>query len=156
MAALDGYHVDQADGVSCVRRGRSSCGSGSSPFYVTDQDAARAFYTEKLGFVLRDDAPYGPDFRWLTVVSSEDDVTELYLAHQNRYKGARAYREAMYEEGVPVVGFSTEDIDALRRSLTDKGVTFTSEPAEAGYGGINAVIDDGCGNLLNLHQEAAR
>jgi catechol 2,3-dioxygenase-like lactoylglutathione lyase family enzyme len=124
--------------------------------YVTDQDAARAFYTEKLGFVLWDDAPYGPDFRWLTVVSPDDDVTELYVAHQDRYKGARAYREAMYEEGVPVVGFATEDIHALRRSLTDKGVTFTSEPAEAEYGGINAVIDDGCGNLLNLHQEAAR
>jgi catechol 2,3-dioxygenase-like lactoylglutathione lyase family enzyme len=29
--------------------------------YVTDQDAARAFDTEKLGFVLRDDTPYGPD-----------------------------------------------------------------------------------------------
>jgi catechol 2,3-dioxygenase-like lactoylglutathione lyase family enzyme len=123
--------------------------------YVTDQDAARAVYTEKLGFVLRDDAPYGPDFRWLTVVSPDDDATELYLAHQDRYKGARAYREAMYKEGVPVVGFSTEDIHALHRSLTDNGVTFTSEPAEAEYGGINAVIDDGCGNLLNLHQEAA-
>jgi catechol 2,3-dioxygenase-like lactoylglutathione lyase family enzyme len=96
--------------------------------YVTDQDAARAFYIDKLGFVLRDDSPYGPDFRWLTVVSPEDDATELFLGHQDRYPGAKGYREAMYAAGVPVVGFSTDDIHALHRRLTANGVTFTSEP----------------------------
>jgi catechol 2,3-dioxygenase-like lactoylglutathione lyase family enzyme len=123
--------------------------------YVTDQDKARAFYTEKLGFELRDDAPYGPDFRWLTVVSPEDEATELYLAHENRNPGAKAYREAMYAGGVPVLGFSTDDIHALHRRLTGNGVTFTSEPAEQEYGGLGAVFDDGCGNLLNLHQETS-
>jgi catechol 2,3-dioxygenase-like lactoylglutathione lyase family enzyme len=121
--------------------------------YVTDQNKARAFYTEQLGFALRDDAPYGPGFRWLTVVSPEDDATELYLAHEARYPRAKAYREAMYAGGVPVLGLSTDDIHALHRRLTASGVTFTHEPAEQAYGGIGAVIDDGCGNLLNLQQE---
>jgi predicted enzyme related to lactoylglutathione lyase len=94
------------------------------------------------------------DFQWLTVVSPEDDATELYLAHQDRYPGAKAYRKAMRKDGIPVVGFSTEDIHALHRSLTANGVTFTSEPAEQEYGGLNAVIDDGYGNLLNLHRRA--
>jgi len=123
--------------------------------YVTDQERARAFYTEKLGFKLRDDAPYGPDFRWLTVVSPEDEGTELYLAHQNRYPGAAAFREAMYSGGIPFVGFATDDIEGLHSKLKGNGVTFTKEPAEQPYGGIGAVIDDGCGNLLNLSQEAA-
>jgi catechol 2,3-dioxygenase-like lactoylglutathione lyase family enzyme len=123
--------------------------------YVTDQDKARAFYTEKLGFEPRDDKPYGPDFRWLTVVSPEDAATELYLAHEDRYPGAEAHREAMYAAGVPVLGFVTDDMRALHRKLTANGVAFTREPAEQDYGGIGAVIDDGCGNLLNLHQEAA-
>lgn len=121
--------------------------------YVTDQDIARSFYTEKLGFELRDDAPYGPDFRWLTVVSPEDDAIELYLAHEDRYPGAKAFRAAMHAAGVPALGFSTDDIHALHRALTADGVTFTREPAEQEYGGIGAVIDDGCGNLLNLHHE---
>lgn len=87
------------------------------------------------------------------MVSPEDKTTELYLAHEDRYPGAKAYREAMYAGGVPVLGFSAEDIQALHRRLTANGVTFTREPAEQEYGGIGAVIDDGCGNLLNLHQE---
>src|SRR5262245_52129839 len=122
--------------------------------YVTDQDKARAFYTDKLGFALRDDAPYGPNFRWLTVVSPEDDATELYLAHRDRYPGAKAYRDAMYAADVPVLGFATDDIQALHQRLTANGVTFAREPAEQEFGGIGAVIDDGCGNLLNLNQEA--
>jgi hypothetical protein len=31
-------------------------------------------------------------------------------------------------------------------------VTFVSAPQTFGYGGIDAVFEDGCGNLLNLHQ----
>jgi catechol 2,3-dioxygenase-like lactoylglutathione lyase family enzyme len=122
--------------------------------YVTDRDNARAFYTQKLGFQVRDDAAYGPDFRWLTVVSPDDGATELYLAHENGYPAAKAYREEMYTAGVPVLGFSSDDLHALHRRLTADGVTFTRAPAEQEYGGIGAVIDDGCGNLLNLHQEA--
>jgi catechol 2,3-dioxygenase-like lactoylglutathione lyase family enzyme len=57
---------------------------------------SRAFYTQKLGFQLRDDAPYGPDFRWLTVVSPDDGALELYLAHEDRYPGAKADRASGY------------------------------------------------------------
>lgn len=37
-----------------------------SSVYVLDQDAAKAFYTEKLGFELRNDVKMD-GFRWLTV-----------------------------------------------------------------------------------------
>jgi catechol 2,3-dioxygenase-like lactoylglutathione lyase family enzyme len=121
--------------------------------YVTDQDKAKAFYTETLGFTLRDDAPYGPEFRWLTVVSPEDEHTELYLAHQDRYPGAQAYRQAMYDVGTPVIGFAVDDIDHVHRALAEHGVTFTRQPKAEEYGGYGAAIDDGCGNILNLHQE---
>jgi len=123
--------------------------------YVTDQDKARAFYTEKLGFKLRDDAPYGPNFRWLTVISPEDDTTELYLAHQDRYPGAKAFREAMFAAGVPVIGFRVADLQGLHQRLTAAGITFTREPAKQDWGGFGAVVDDGCGNLLNLTQDEA-
>lgn len=38
-------------------------------FTVSDQDAALAFYTEKLGFEVRGDTPYGEnnEYRWLEV-----------------------------------------------------------------------------------------
>jgi hypothetical protein len=30
---------------------------------------------------------------------------------------------------------------------------FVSEPTQMGYGGTDAVLEDGCGNLLNLHRD---
>jgi catechol 2,3-dioxygenase-like lactoylglutathione lyase family enzyme len=47
--------------------------------FVEDQDKALKFYTEKLGFVKKQDFPVG-EFKWLTVVSPEDrNGTELLL-----------------------------------------------------------------------------
>jgi catechol 2,3-dioxygenase-like lactoylglutathione lyase family enzyme len=34
-------------------------------------------------------------------------------------------------------------------------LTVVSERQAMGYGGIDAVSEDGCGNLLNLHQDSA-
>jgi catechol 2,3-dioxygenase-like lactoylglutathione lyase family enzyme len=122
--------------------------------YVTDQDKAKAFYSEALGFKVKDDQPYGPGFRWLTVVSPMDPSTELYLAHQDRYPGARTYREAMYEAGTPTLGLAVGDIQVLHQRLTAARVRFTRPITEEVYGGVGASIDDGCGNILNLHQDA--
>lgn len=45
--------------------------------FVQDQDKALAFYSEKLGFVKKEDVPAG-EFRWITLVSpDEQDGTEL-------------------------------------------------------------------------------
>ncbi|HEY6162010.1 MAG TPA: VOC family protein, partial [Bacteroidia bacterium] len=35
--------------------------------FVLDQDSAKDFYVNKLGFTVRTDAPMGPGMRWLTV-----------------------------------------------------------------------------------------
>jgi catechol 2,3-dioxygenase-like lactoylglutathione lyase family enzyme len=120
--------------------------------FVTDQDRAKTFYTGTLGFTLKDDAPYGPGSRWLTVASPEDEDTELYLAHEDSYPEARGYREAMYAAGRPVLGFAVKDLDSVHTQLTSKGVRFTRQPTAEEYGGHGACIDDGCGNILNLHQ----
>jgi catechol 2,3-dioxygenase-like lactoylglutathione lyase family enzyme len=121
--------------------------------YVTDQDKAKVFYTKTLGFKVKDDQPYGPGFRWLTVLSPTDQSPELYLAHQDRYPGARGYREAMYEAGIPTLSLAVDDIHAVQERLTAAGVRFTRPTTEEAYGGIGASIDDGCGNVLNLHQD---
>ena len=39
------------------------------------------------------------------------------------------------------------------RNSSARGVVFVAEPRTMGYGGIDAVFEDGCGNLLNLHQD---
>jgi hypothetical protein len=52
----------------------------------------------------------------------------MYLAHEDRYPEAKAYREAMYAERVPVVGFSTDDIHSLHRALTANGSRSPANP----------------------------
>ena len=48
--------------------------------FVNDQDNARTFYSEVLGFQVHTDAAYGEKERWLTVVSPDDpEGTELAL-----------------------------------------------------------------------------
>jgi catechol 2,3-dioxygenase-like lactoylglutathione lyase family enzyme len=121
--------------------------------FVDDQERARTFYTDKLGLQVKDDAPNGPGGWWLTVVSPEDpDGTELLLAPLS--EAARALQASRHESGTPAVSFTVNDCQRRYEELHERGVVFRSEPRMRDYGGLDAVFEDGCGNLLNLHQEA--
>jgi catechol 2,3-dioxygenase-like lactoylglutathione lyase family enzyme len=55
-----------------------------TPVYCTDLDAAFAFYTQRLGFEVRDDVQMGPEMRWLTV-HAPGDAHDLLLAAVNHH-----------------------------------------------------------------------
>jgi predicted enzyme related to lactoylglutathione lyase len=116
--------------------------------HVNDQAKALAFYTEVLGFQLKHDVPLG-EHRWLTVVSPQDpDGVELVLEPDD-HPAARAYQEALSADGIPVNSFAVDDVRAAVVALEERGVRVVSPPAEMGPV-IAAVIDDTCGNLLQL------
>src|SRR5262245_66040106 len=98
--------------------------------YVTDQDRAKAFYTEKLGFEVRDDARMG-SFRWLTVgpKTQPDLRIVLYLLQPNAWmteEHVTALRK-LVEAGVLGVGvLECEDIRREYEELTAKGGEFKS------------------------------
>ena len=118
--------------------------------FVNDQDKALRFYTEILGFVKKQDFPVG-DFKWVTVVSPEgpDDIELLLEPNENPV--ARRYQEAIYEQGIPQAAFAVDDIGAEYERLKQLGVVFTMGPTRAGPV-TQAVLDDTCGNLLQLYQ----
>jgi catechol 2,3-dioxygenase-like lactoylglutathione lyase family enzyme len=119
---------------------------------VEDQDVARKVYTEKLGFRVKTDAQYGPGMRWLTVVSSEDpDGVELLLGLAD--EAERAGQAARRAAGKPATSFTTDDVRRDAQLLESRGVTFRMEPTPMPYGGTDAVFDDGCGNLVAIHQD---
>jgi catechol 2,3-dioxygenase-like lactoylglutathione lyase family enzyme len=125
---------------------------GITGIFVDDQDRAERFYTEVLGLQIKTDAPYGPGERWLTVVSPEEpDGVELALHLTD--EPARAFREASRAIGRPVFSLRTDDCQGEAERLKAKGVVFVREPARMAYGGMDAVFDDTCGNLVNLHQD---
>jgi catechol 2,3-dioxygenase-like lactoylglutathione lyase family enzyme len=125
---------------------------GLTGIFVDDQDRAERFYTEVLGFTVKTSAAYGPGERWLSVVSPEDpDGVQLVLHLTD--EPARAFREASRELGRPVISLTTDDCAGDAERLKAKGVVFVKEPGRMDYGGMDAVFDDTCGNLINLHQD---
>jgi len=59
----------------------------------------------------------------------------------------------LHDDGIPVASFEVADVGAEYERLADAGVSFRSEPADAG-GTIVAVFDDSCGNLIQMYQTA--
>ncbi len=67
---------------------------------VNDQDKALKFYTEVLGFVKKTDIPLG-EFKWLTVVSPEDQEGTELLLEPNNNPAAKTNQETIFEQGIP-------------------------------------------------------
>ena len=119
---------------------------------VDDQEKALRFYTEVLGFTAKADVPLG-EYRWLTVVSPEaPDGTELLL-EPDQHPAAGPYKKALVADGIPFTQFAVDDVRAEHERLVGLGVRFTQEPAEMGPVTI-AVLDDTCGNLIQIVQYA--
>ena len=117
---------------------------------VDDQDKALKFYTEVLGFKKKNDIPLGGP-RWLTVVSADgpDDV-ELLLEPMG-FEPAKVYQKALYEAGIPLTAFNVDDVDSQFERLKKLGVSFRTEPTDAGGARI-AIFDDTCGNWIQIYQ----
>ncbi len=125
---------------------------GVTEVFVDDQDRARAFYTEALGLRVKTDVAHGGDACWVTVVSPLDPSgTELLLSPLN--DAAVTLEATRRESGSPAISFTTYDCGRAYAALTANGVVFRFEPRRMDHGGIDAVFEDGCGNLCNLHQE---
>ena len=117
---------------------------------VDDQDKALRFYTEVLGFVKKTEVPLG-EHRWLTVVSPEDpDGVELVL-EPDQHPAVRPFKEALVADGIPWTQFAVADVQAEFDRLSAAGVTFTQPPTPMGPV-TTAVLDDTCGNLIQLAQ----
>lgn len=119
---------------------------------VPNQDEALRFYTERLGFVVKDDLKIGP-FRWLTVTSPDGIAGVELILEATDFPPSAVYQKARYEAGIPAVAIVTDDIKAAYRRLLDKGVSVRGEPTDMGIL-TSVVFEDGCGNLVNLVQPA--
>jgi catechol 2,3-dioxygenase-like lactoylglutathione lyase family enzyme len=120
---------------------------------VDDQAKALAFYTDVLGFEKKTDIPIG-EHRWLTVVSPEaPDGVELVL-EPDEHPAAKPFKAALAEDGIPFTSFGVDDVRREYERLRDLGVRFTQEPTAMGPV-TTAVLDDTCGNLIQIAQAPA-
>lgn len=123
-----------------------------SGIFVDDQQKALDFYTNILGFEKKQDIPVG-EFRWLSVIAPEGNDTELSL-EPNENPIAKTYQEGLFEQGIPINAFEVDDLEAEYKRLKDLGVSFTTEPTQAGDVSL-AVFADTCGNLIQIYQHGA-
>ena len=124
-----------------------------SSVLVDDQAKALAFYTAVLGFEKKHDIPLG-EHRWLTVVSPEaPDGVELVL-EPDEHPAAKPFKAALVEDGIPFTSFAVEDVHREHERLRGLGVRFTQQPTVMGPV-TTAVLDDTCGNLIQIAQQAS-
>jgi catechol 2,3-dioxygenase-like lactoylglutathione lyase family enzyme len=128
--------------------------------WVTDQNEALRFYTEKLGFEICADVKNG-DYRWLTVGLKSQPDMEFQLAALK--PGGRLTQEdvdqlsKLVEAGKLGVGpWKTDDCQKTYETLTAKGVVFVQPPIDRPYGIIEAVFKDNSGNVMVLAQDKPR
>jgi catechol 2,3-dioxygenase-like lactoylglutathione lyase family enzyme len=122
--------------------------------YVKDQERAKQFYTEKLGFELRTDQTMG-DFRWLTVGPKTQPDLEIVLLKPGAPMWDAETVKKIFElidRGAMGAGaFETEDCRKTYEDLKKKGVEFLSPPKERPYG-VEATFKDDSGNWFSLTQ----
>ncbi len=85
---------------------------GKITIYVDDQEQAKDFWLNKLGFVLKLDQPMGPNASWIEVSPSDDQYTTLVL-----YSKAAMQQQQPSKVAHPSVLFSTTDIEAAYEEM---------------------------------------
>ena len=118
---------------------------------VDDQEKALRFYRDILGFQKKTDVPMG-EYRWLTVVAPGDTNGVELLLEPDGHPAAGPFKKALVQDGIPFTSFGVEDIQAEYDRLCKAGVHFTQPPVAMGPV-TTAVLDDTCGNLIQIAQK---
>lgn len=118
--------------------------------WVSDQDRAKAFYIDKLGFREATDVTMGDGYRWLTVCHPDHPELEITLMRPGPpldEETAAAFQRAVDKGGLGAVGLATDDCHKAFDELKARGVEFVQEPADRPYG-VEAILRDDSGNWL--------
>jgi len=120
--------------------------------YCLDQDAARDFYVDVLGFEPNTDVVMGSDMRWVTINHPRQPELEITLMTPGPPldpEAADFVRRQLEKGQMGGLGLRVDDCRRTHLELSEKGVTFLQEPADRPYG-VEAIIRDISGNWLVL------
>ncbi len=135
--------------------------------YVLDQDVAKDFYVNKLGFEVKVDQSLPTGFRWLTVAPKGQSDLEIILmkvgsggdfvkmkggaTEKNGTKDAETIAALLKKGCFGPGAFQTSDCRKTYEELKAKGVEFVAEPKDHFYG-VEAVFKDPFGNWFSMTQ----
>jgi lactoylglutathione lyase len=90
---------------------------GKVTVYVENQEQAKDFWLNKMGFVLKFEQPMGPNASWIEVGPSDDEFTTLVL-----YSKAAMEQQNPSAVAHPSILFSTDDIEAAYEQMKQNGI----------------------------------
>jgi catechol 2,3-dioxygenase-like lactoylglutathione lyase family enzyme len=123
--------------------------------WVRDQDEARDFYTQKLGFEVREDVTLEEmgGFRWLTVGPPGQPELQMILMRPDAIPASpdtvAKLQDVVAKGAGGGVIFEVEDCRATYEELKAKGVEFVQEPRTESWG-TSAIFKDSEGNQFVL------
>jgi catechol 2,3-dioxygenase-like lactoylglutathione lyase family enzyme len=130
----------------------------NAQLWVSDQDEALAFYTQKLGMEVRADVTLAEmgNFRWLTVgPAGQPDVSIVLMAIPGPpvmdADTAEQVRDLVAKGFAGTVFLTTDDCQVSYEELKGRGVEFSEQPEERPYG-IDSGFRDPSGNSIRLTQ----
>jgi catechol 2,3-dioxygenase-like lactoylglutathione lyase family enzyme len=125
--------------------------------YCLDQDQARDFYVDVLGFRPGADVRMGDGYRWVTIIHPNQPELEVTLMTPGPPLDADAaafVRGQLEKGGMGGLGLRVDDCRKAYAELSARGVVFLQEPQERPYG-VEAVLRDVTGNWLVLVEPRA-
>jgi catechol 2,3-dioxygenase-like lactoylglutathione lyase family enzyme len=121
---------------------------------VTDVDESIGFYRDALGLVVQNDVGYG-DFRWVTLGSDAQPGLGIVISvpHAGRSQADGDAMQELLTKGVlPLLVFSTDDVDALFETVRATGAEVLQEPMDQDWGPRDCAFRDPSGNTVRIAQ----
>jgi catechol 2,3-dioxygenase-like lactoylglutathione lyase family enzyme len=134
-----------------------------SAIFVLDQEVAKDFYVNKLGFEVNMDQSMPNGFRWLTVSPKGQPDLQIILMKVAPSPFDVANVQKIQPQDVETIGglmkkgafgagvFQTADCRKTYEEMKAKGVEFLSAPKDQFYG-VEAVFRDPFGNWFSMTQ----
>lgn len=110
--------------------------------FVEDQEKAKKFWCEKVGFKVKEEIPMGNNNDWLEVVPPEGG-TSLVLFPKSMREDSSTSKS--------IITFFTENINKTYEDLSLNGVKFSKKPYNTGYG-LFTEFEDEDGNTFSLKE----
>jgi catechol 2,3-dioxygenase-like lactoylglutathione lyase family enzyme len=124
---------------------------------VHDVDESLAFYRDALGLDVQNDVSSG-DYRWVTLGSDAQPGLGIVLSvpHAGRSKADGDAMQELLTKGVlPMLVFSTDDLDGIFEAVRASGAEVLQEPTDQPWGPRDCAFRDPSGNTVRISAAAS-
>jgi predicted enzyme related to lactoylglutathione lyase len=121
---------------------------------VNDVDEAIGFYRDALGLQVHNDVKSG-EYRWVTLGTDAQPGLGIVISepHAGRSQAdGDALQELLVKGSLPLMVFSSDDVDATFEKVRAWGAEVLQEPIDQAWGPRDCAFRDPSGNTIRISQ----